>query len=97
MNPDFAVMIDCYKIVTWLDERKKLDKSWQTFQKAAEAKIRLLLDDPNIKKEMPPAIDSYIQNHADSSNVLMKILPIQTYFGCAVSSRNQLWLMQEAS
>jgi hypothetical protein len=44
MNPNFNLLIDCYKIITWLDERKKLVKDWQTYLKATEAQITLMIE-----------------------------------------------------
>ena len=65
MNPDFALHIDCYKIITWLDERKKLVKDWQTYLKAAEAQIASLLERQSLLKDYP-LIVKYLQEHEES-------------------------------
>jgi hypothetical protein len=69
MNPDFALHIDCYKIITWLDERKKLVKDWQTYLKAAETQIASLLERQNLLKEYPH-IAKYLQEHEESTTVV---------------------------
>lgn len=66
MNPDFALHIDCYKIITWLDERKKLVKDWQTYLKAAEAQIQSLFEREGLLKEFPH-ISKYVQDHREST------------------------------